>query len=173
MLVTLTVEAHSATIAIGAGFGPTSGVMAQLISGPLLSGGGYYIGVGVFDVTPVIKGPADLQFAVNAFTEFGSATSSTTGATKGKIAASITAIPANPAIFNSNEMYLLIGNGATKEVSTQFSPSCGEPRLGPSLPILPPGVPLPTRSPALPLSIRSRVLERKLMETLMRSSLLP
>lgn len=126
--ISLSASVQAATIAIGAGFGATSGIIPQTNGGTLLTAGGYYIGVGVFGATPVINGPADLLAAVTTgFTEFGNATSATSGATQGKITASITAIPGTPATFNTKEIYLIVGNAATRALSTEFAILQGTP----------------------------------------------
>ena len=126
--LSLCASLQAATIAIGAGFGATSGIIPQTSGGTLLTSGGYYIGVGVFGTTPVISGPADLLAAVTVgFTEFGNATSATSGATQGKITASITAIPGTPATFNTKEIYLIVGNAATRALSTEFAILQGTP----------------------------------------------
>lgn len=127
--VALPVGAEAATIAIGSGFGAAQGIIAQTSSGASLSAGGYYIGVGTFDAVPTIGSPTDLLAAVTtSFKEFGNATSPTAvGATQGKIAASITSIPATPADFNTKELYIVVGNAATKAASTEFAILRGTP----------------------------------------------
>ena len=126
--VSLSASVQAATIAIGAGFGATSGIIPQTSGGTLLTAGGYYIGVGVFGSAPIITTPASLFAAVNtAFAEFGNATAATSGATQGKITASITAIPGAPATFNTKEIYLIVGNAATRALSTEFAILQGTP----------------------------------------------
>lgn len=98
------------------------GLIPVTTAGTALSTGGYYIGVGSFDVVPTITGPASLQAAVTAFNVFASATSPTTGGTVGTIVGSFTAAGgANPDKFNSSSIYFLIGNAATKDASTEFA----------------------------------------------------
>jgi hypothetical protein len=108
--------------------GAGTGFAVQTSTNVTLSAGGYFIAVGNFGASPIptITTPAELLTAVNAFQIFGSTLSPTTGTTQGLIVGSITAT--NTA-FNSTELMVLVGNAATKELSTEFAILRGTPQF--------------------------------------------
>lgn len=98
--------------------GAGTGIMAQTSAGVDLSAGGYYIGVGTYAAPPVVTTPATLLTAAQAFQEAVALASPTSGGTVGLIIGSGDTI--NTA-FNSAPFYLLIGNAATRALSTEFA----------------------------------------------------
>lgn len=100
-----------------------NGVIATTSTGTVLSTGGYYIGVGSFASVPTVSDVASLQAAVNAFREFAAVTSPTAaGNTQGTITGSFVGTGgATPDNFNSQELFFLVGNAATKALSTEFA----------------------------------------------------
>ena len=121
--------AQAATISIGKGFGATAGVLVQDFTGASLAGTGFYIGVGTFASVPTITDYDSLKSTVQgaSFLEFASTTAATSGATSGFVAGSFTAVPATPATFNTREIYVVIGNAATRAASDQFAILRGTP----------------------------------------------
>jgi hypothetical protein len=114
---------QAATIAVGQGFGTNVGVVAKSYSGSVLSGGGYYLAVGSFDVAPAISSDfASVLAAVAQFNVFAELTSPTAvGATQGSIVGSFTGTGGiSPVSFNTKNIYMLIGNGATKAGSSEW-----------------------------------------------------
>ncbi len=120
----------AATITISRGIG-NAGIVAQnpaSAGGALLATGGYYIAAGTFTngsgVTqePIITTEfSSLLAAVASFDVFGSSTSPTSGTTLGTISAGITALGgSDTSVFNTKEIYILVGNGATQAASTAF-----------------------------------------------------
>ena len=116
-----TVRSQASTVAITRPFAAGQGVMAITSAGTFLTEGGYYIGIGTFaSGAPVITDYASLLQAIaTTYTEFGAITSATTGVNKGFVAGSVT--NSNAAAFNSAEIYLVIGNAATRALSTEFA----------------------------------------------------
>jgi hypothetical protein len=119
--------ANAATINVGQGFGTNVGVVAQTSSGTVLSNGGYYIAIGSFATVPTVvpvgtDSGASFLAAVNSFNIFTSLTSPTAaGATQGSITGAFTSTGGvDPAVFNLKQIYFLVGNGSTKENSTEF-----------------------------------------------------
>jgi hypothetical protein len=117
---------HAATIAVGQGFGTNVGVVAKTQfanGGVALSGGGYYLAVGTFTVEPVITTEfSSLLAAVGSFNIFQTLTSPTAvGATQGSIVGAFTSTGgADPSIFNTKPIYMVIGNGANAASSTEW-----------------------------------------------------
>ena len=116
--------AQSATISLGTGFGTNVGIVPLSSTGAVISTA-YYVGVGVFASVPVITDAASLDTAVRtSFTEFGTGV---TVAANGAIAGSFSLIPADASVFNSKELYIVVGNGTTKANSTEFAILRGTP----------------------------------------------
>ena len=121
----LAAASSAATIAVGRG-GSTNGytVLADQGLTNLSETGGFYIAVGTFATEPVITNLSQILSAVQNFQVFASAQSPTTGLTKGSVTGSFVATDAS---FNSAPLYILIGNGFTKETSSQFALLKGNP----------------------------------------------
>lgn len=119
-------NSNAATIAVGQGFGTNVGIVAKqqfANGGAVLSGGGYYLSVGTFATEPTITDFATLLAAVSSFSSFAELTSPTAaGATQGSIVGSFTSTGgADPAVFNTKSIYMLVGNGATRAASTEWA----------------------------------------------------
>lgn len=110
----LACPAPAATIAVGKGFGTTSGLQLAHYYNEPYSGGGYYISVGTFPSPPTT--PSDLL----GYREFASGHSPTSGLTQGYISGSFTSRPDNPADFDSQEIYIMAGNGQTMATSQEL-----------------------------------------------------
>lgn len=125
----LAVTSSAATIAVGRG-GATNGytVFEQLLTGDaganLSIAGGFYIAVGTYATEPVITTHAQYLSAVQDFQAFASVLSPTTGSTTGSVTGSFVA---TNAAFNGVALYILIGNGTTRENSSQFAILKGNP----------------------------------------------
>jgi len=125
----LAAASSAATIAVGRG-GATNGYTVfegflNGVAGKNLSiTGGFYIAVGTYATEPVITNVAQFQSAVANFQVFASANSPTTGTTLGSVTGSFVA---TNAAFNGAPLYILIGNGTTRENSTSFAILKGNP----------------------------------------------
>lgn len=109
-----------------------NGVIAATSTGTVLTAGGYYIGVGSFGDSAPGAVTDDLSFAsvLASFKEFASATAPTSGTTQGTIVGSFVgtgAAPNTPADFNAKSLYILVGNAATRALSTEFAILQGTP----------------------------------------------
>jgi len=117
----------AATIAVGRG-GATNGYTvfnpASLGGANLSTTGGFYIAVGTYASEPVISNLAQFQSAVANFQVFASVNSPTTGTTTGSVTGSFVA---TDAAFNGAALYILVGNGTTKENSSAFAILKGDP----------------------------------------------
>jgi hypothetical protein len=119
LLLLSAVCAQSATVAVARG---GLGVVA-LYGSTALSTGGYYVAVGSFATVPTVENtPTSVLAAVAAFNEFASATSPTAaGGPQGAIVGEFTGGLSNAALFNGKEIFILVGNAATKAESTDFA----------------------------------------------------
>lgn len=114
---------EAATINVARGTGqPGVSVLNQ--AGTALSTGGYTIAVGSFSTVPTITDYASLVSAVGSFNVFGQSPSSSSGTTVGLLQLS-TGITSNggltPELWNSQLIYLVIGNASTLAASDQFA----------------------------------------------------
>ena len=114
--------AEAATVTIASGLGSVQGITVKTAEGAILSGGGYYIAVGSFDIVPTISGGTmDLSPYVDAMNIFATMTSPTaTGYHQGAIYGTLISI-SNPTLFNSRQIYIVVGNGASRATSTEFA----------------------------------------------------
>ncbi len=125
LLLASAVTSLSATVAVSRS---GLGVVATTAGGTALTTGGYYIGVGSFTTIPTITNAASLLAAVAAFNEFASALSpSAAGGTQGTITGSFTGGLSNASLYNSKEIYMVVGNGTTRALSTEFAIIQGTP----------------------------------------------
>jgi hypothetical protein len=128
LLTSLAAPAATVTITRGSPGSPEGLQLASYFTALPYSDGGYFIGVGTFAAPPVTS--ADLL----SFIEFASGPSPTFGSSKGYISGSFTANPADPSVFSSKEIYILIGHAATLTQSTEqvVLRSSGAPWLFPT-----------------------------------------
>lgn len=113
------VASQAATVAISRS---GVGIIPITSTGTPLSSGGYYIGVGTFaGDAPSISDEASLLAAVSSFREFANAVAPISGGTVGTVTGSFTGGLTNATQFNSKEIFVLIGNGATQATSTEFA----------------------------------------------------
>ena len=116
--------ANAATITLGGVFSGTSGLTAKTASGDVLSAGGYYIAVGSYTIVPTIEADfSNLNASVDLMNLFATGTSPTAaGNTQGTITGSFVGNGgADATIFNGKQIYIVIGNGATRAGSTDFA----------------------------------------------------
>jgi hypothetical protein len=127
-LTCLAAPAATVFITRGSPGSPEGLQLASYFTALPYSDGGYFIGIGTFAAPPVTS--VDLQ----NFVEFASGLSPTFGGSKGYISGSFTANPADPTVFSSKEIYILVGNGATLTDSTEqvVLRSSGAPWLFPT-----------------------------------------
>ena len=121
LLLLSSVSAFSATVAVTRG---GLGVTPVTTTGTVLSTGGFYIAAGAYAIVPTITAGdfASVAAAAASFIEFAAATSPTAvGATQGTITGSFTGGLSNAAAFNGREIFLLVGNAATRAASTEFA----------------------------------------------------
>jgi hypothetical protein len=115
--------AAAATLVVNQGFPPdTNGMTVQTAGGTSLSGGGYYIAAGSFASVPVLDpGGYNLFSLVDSMVIFGTVISDTSGSSQGAIRiVQSSGSGGNPAL-NNQVVWLVIGNGATRETSTEFA----------------------------------------------------
>lgn len=109
--------------------GPGTGIIPVTSGGTLLSTGNFYIGVGSYATAPDVG--SELIKALADFKEFANSTAPTSGGPAGTItgtfAANGSSATTTPADFNAKELYILVGNGATKALSTEFALLKGTP----------------------------------------------
>lgn len=121
------VPSMAATVTLARGIGNV-GIIAQESTGTALSAGGYYIAVGTFtnssgatEVPVITTEFSSLLEAVAAFDVFGAGTAPTSGTTLGTLSTVITASGApDPTVFQTKQLFVLVGNAATKALSTQW-----------------------------------------------------
>lgn len=119
LLAATALTASASTLSIGKGLG--AGVAVQRADGSYLGPGSFQIVAGTFLVDPP---PAvTIGSLMSGFSEFGRALTDVDVDAKGLIALStgITAFPANAASLNLRPVYLLIGNAAVFENSTEIA----------------------------------------------------
>jgi hypothetical protein len=122
----MAISSNAATITLSRGSG-NPGVIAS-VDGTALASGGYYWATGTFtnalgvtEVPTITTEFSSLLEAVAAFDVFASTVAPITGATIGTITGSTTGLGApDPNVFNSKQMFVLVGNGATQAASTAF-----------------------------------------------------
>ena len=126
----LAAASSAATVTVTREWGADAGytVFTQTLAGTpatnLSIAGGFYIAVGTYATEPVITTYAQYESAVQNFQVFASVLSPTTGATLGSVTGQFVA---TDAAFNSAPLYLLIGNGTTRENSSQWAILKGDP----------------------------------------------
>ena len=123
MIVGIT-SSNAATIAVGGVTSATSGLQAVAADGTVLSSGGYYIAVGAYNVVPTVAVDlSNLLTSVDAMTIFQTRTSPTlAGNTQGTITGSFVANGfGSPESLNGKQIYFVVGNGATRALSTDFA----------------------------------------------------
>lgn len=130
VLMFSSVTSNAATISLARGLGNPGVIAAEdpRLGGTVLSGGGYYVAVGTFtNTTGVTEVPSittdfsSLLAAVAAFDIFQFGTTPTSGATQGVMNLSLTSTGGpNPSVFNSKQIYVLVGNGSSAASSSQW-----------------------------------------------------
>lgn len=114
---------NAATINVARGIG-NPGVTVNDFSGTALTAGGFYMAVGTYALVPTVTDYATLLTSVNSLIQFGAAgvSNSTTIAGVLQLNAGITFNGGDtPELWNSQEIYLVVGNGATRAASTDFA----------------------------------------------------
>ena len=123
----MSMPSMAATVTLARGIGNV-GIIAQDRDGAPLTSGGYYLAVGTFtnasgvtEVPVITTQFSSLLAAVAAFDVFGSGTTPTSGSTLGTLSTVITASGTpDPTVFQTKQLFVLVGNGATQAASTQF-----------------------------------------------------
>lgn len=118
-------SATAATVNVNRGVG-NPGVSVSNFSGTALSSGGFYMAVGTYTIVPTVTDYATLLTSVDALIRFGAAGNSATtvGTTAGilQLGTGITFNgSATPESWNSQEIYVVVGNAATRALSTDFA----------------------------------------------------
>jgi MYXO-CTERM domain-containing protein len=118
------ISASAATINVNRGIG-NPGVTVSNFAGTALSAGGFYVAVGTYTTVPTVTNYATLLSSVDALIQFGaSGLSSSSGTTAGVLQLT-TGITSNggatPEAWNSQEIYVIVGNGNSRASSTDFA----------------------------------------------------
>jgi len=122
-LVFVSASANAASIVVARGIG-NPGVDVFDFSDTALTSGGFYMAVGSFTVIPTITDYTSMITALGSFNTFAQGTSSTLVATAGKIQGAANFVSdggATPSLWNSQEVFVIIGNAATFGASTDFA----------------------------------------------------
>lgn len=106
----------AATITLNKGLSP--GFMLQTSAGANLSGGVVAIGTFANGLAPATPADGIYTSILSSFREFGTAAAPAAGS---PITGSVTVVPASPADFNTLQMYMIVGNGATLAASTEIA----------------------------------------------------
>lgn len=123
ILSSFVLTANAATINVARGVG-NPGVTVNSYSNTPLSSGGFFMAVGAYQLVPTVTDYASLLTAVDALTVFGTPGVSNSTTLAGILQLS-TGITSNggltPELWNSKEIYVIVGNGATRAASTDFA----------------------------------------------------
>jgi MYXO-CTERM domain-containing protein len=116
-------SASAATVNVARGIG-NPGVTVNNFAGQALSAGGFYMAVGTYNTVPTVTDYATLLSSVDALIQFGASgvSNSTTIAGVLQLTAAITSNGgATPELWNSKEIYVIVGNGSSRAASTDFA----------------------------------------------------
>lgn len=114
--------AKASTVVLSQFVGPGVGVLVQTFEGVTFSGG-TYMAVGTYSSVPVLEpDDSNLLALVDAMAIFATGTTPTSGAQQGSLHGLFNWSGAvSPQTFNLQPIYLVVGDGSTRESSTQFA----------------------------------------------------
>jgi len=116
-------SASAVTVNVARGIGNT-GVTVKDFQDVTLSSGGFYMAVGTYAIVPTVVDYQTLMTSVDSLIQFGASgvSNSTTLAGVLQLSTGITSNGgATPDVWNLKEVYVVVGNAATKALSTDWA----------------------------------------------------